>query len=170
MARKPGVVSSIVLVLAFAAVAASAGLQWVEKSARAEAARRQASRQSVEQFSTLMQRFEDASARERPKVAEDLAGAAERLAEQTKIESLAAASRRVEALASFETQKQARQSDLQERLRAEIRELVSEAESMEASARGRATRLEIVHQLMLMVAAVLCGWRVLLAGQANLTA
>ena len=152
MAFVPTPVSQVLLVGSFVAVASSAGLQCLGLSAQAEAARQQASRQALTDFSSVLNRFETAPAREKPAVAEHLAGMAERLPHQVKSESLASASRRVVALASYEAEAQAREKDLQERLRAEVRGLVNEAESLES-----ATWLGVVNQILLVMAAILCG-------------
>ncbi len=158
MALVPPPVSRILLLTAFVAVASSAGLQWLGMSAQAEGARQKASRESLVEFTTLLQRFEAAPAKEKPQAASQLAGAAERLSQQVKGEELASASRRVVALASFETQAQTRDRELQERLRAEVRGLASEAESLETAAAGRAVWLSSLNQLLLVGAVALCGF------------
>ncbi len=145
------------LITAFLAVASSAGLQWVGLSAQTEAARQKESRQVLAELSTLVQRFATAPEKEKPAVAEHLAGMAERLSHEAKAERLASASRRVVALASFESGKEVREKELQERLRAELRGLLSEAESLESAALGRATWLSTVNQVLLVMAAMLCG-------------
>lgn len=86
-----------------------------------------------------------------------LAQVAEMLAQQIRGEALASASRRVVALASFEAGKEPREKELQERLRAEVRGLVSQAESMEMAALNRATFLSSINQAVLLIAVVLCG-------------
>ncbi|MFN0101515.1 MAG: hypothetical protein ACKV2U_05425 [Bryobacteraceae bacterium] len=157
MAFVPPPVSQILLVVAFVAVASSAGLQWIGLSAQAEAARQQNSRQTLTEFSTLLNLFETAPEREKRAVAQHLTGMAERLSRQSNGESLASASRRVAALTSFETEAKVRDAELQERLQAEVRELVNEAEAMESAALGRATWLSTINQVLLVTAAVLCG-------------
>lgn len=142
---------------AFVAVASCAGLQWFSWTAQTEAARQQTSRQSLAELSSLLQRFETAPKAERPVVAEHLTGVAERLSKGASGEKLASASRRVVALASYETGGEAREKELQERLRAEVRGLVSEAESAESAALGRAASLAAVNQMLLLGAAALCG-------------
>lgn len=154
MATSP---SPVLLILAFVAVASSAGLQWVGLSAQSEAARHQVSRQTLSEFSSVLNRYETAPQKEKPAVAEHLTGMAERLSRSVKGESLASASRRVVALASFEDGKETREKELRERLRAEIRGLVNEADMLEAAALGKATFLSLVNQTLLLVAAVLCG-------------
>lgn len=157
MAVVPSPVSKIILVAAFVAVASSAGLQWLGLSAQSEAARQQVSRQLLAEFSSLLGRFEAAPADEKAKVAAHLAGAAERLSQQVQGEGMASASRRVVALASFETAAQARDREIRERLRAEVHGLVSEAESLETAAIGRAVWLSSINQVLLVGVAVLCG-------------
>jgi hypothetical protein len=170
MALAPSSISQVLLIGAFVAVASSAGLQWLGLSAYAEAVRQQASRQKLADFSSLLHQFEIAPQREKSAVAEHLAGIAERLSHQVKGEALASASRRVEALASYEVKAQAREKELQERLRAEVRGLVNEAEFLESAALGRAQWLGTLTQIVLVLAAILCG--VVAAGsrRTNLTA
>lgn len=146
MALVPPPVSRIVLIAAFCSVASSAGLQWLGLSARAEATRQRLSRESLAEFAALLQRFEDAPAPEKTQAASRLTGAAERLSQQVKGEALASASRRVVALASFESPTQIRDKELQERLRAEIRSLTSEAELLESTAAGRVHWLNSANQ------------------------
>ncbi len=155
---------------AFVAVASSAGLQWFGWSAQSEAARQQTSRQSLAELSSLLQRFEAAPATERPVVAEHMTGLAERLSKHARGEKLASASRRVVALASYEAGGEAREKELQERLRAEVRGLVSEAESAESAALDRATWLAAANQFLLAGAAVLCGLLAFRAKRAGATA
>jgi len=89
-----------------------------------------------------------------------LTGMAERLSQSTRAESLASASRRVVALASYEDGKETREKELRERLRAEIRGLVSEAETLESAALNRATLFSTVNQALLVMAVLLCGFLV----------
>ena len=93
-------------------------------------------------------------------MAEQLTGMAERLSQSTRAESLASASRRVVALASYEDGKETREKELRERLRAEIRGLVSEAETLESAALNRATLFSTVNQALLVMAVLLCGFLV----------
>ncbi len=157
MAFVPSPVSQVLLFGAFLAVASSAGLQWLGLSAQAEAVRQQASRQKLTDFSSLVQRFETAAAGEKPAVAQHMAGMAQRLAEQIRGEALASASRRVVALASYEADAQTREKELQGRLKAEVQGLVNETESLESAALGQATWLGVVNQILLVMAALLCG-------------
>ena len=157
MAHVPSPVSQFLLVAAFVAVASSAGLQWLGLSAQAEAARQLASRQSLAEFSGILARYEAATARDKPQAAVELAGAAERLSREAKGEGLASASRRVVALTSYENAAQAREIELQERLRAEVRGLLNETESLELAAIGRAVWLSSINQVLLVGTAILCG-------------
>jgi len=157
MALSPISGSRWLLLGAFLAVASSAGLQWAGLSAQSEAVRQQASRQTLAEFSSALNRFESATPQERPAVAEHLTGMADRLSRQTWAESLAPASRRVAALTSYEARKDDHEKQIQDRLRAEVRGLVSQAESLEAAALGRATLLSTINQALLVLAAVLCG-------------
>ena len=161
-------ISQVLLFGAFFAVASSAGLQWLRLSAQAEAVRQQTSRQTLTDFSSLLNRFESAPTVEKPVVAAHLTGMAERLARQVKDESLASASRRVVALASYEAEAPAREKELQERLRAEVRGLVNESESLESAALGQATFFGVVNQIVLVLAALLCGAVAIKARRANL--
>ena len=161
-------ISQVLLFGAFFAVASSAGLQWVGLSAQAEAVRQQTSRQTLTDFSSLLNRFESAPTVEKPVVAARLTGMAERLARQVKDEALASASRRVVALASYEAEAPAREKELQERLRAEVRGLVNESESLESAALGQATFFGVVNQIVLVLAALLCGAVAIKARRANL--
>jgi len=170
MAFVPSPVSQVLMVGAVIAVASSAGLQWLGLSAQAEAARQQASRQALTDFSRLLNRYESAPAREKPAVAEHLAEMAERLPHQVKGESLASASRRVVALASYEAEAQALEKDLQERLRAEVRGLVNEAERLESSALRQAAWIGVVNQMPLVMAAIVCGLVALPTRRTNLAA
>jgi hypothetical protein len=170
MALVPSPVSHVLMVGVFVAVASSAGLQWLGLSAQAEAVRQQASRQTLTDFSSLLHRFETATKREKPAVAEHLVGMAERLSRQVKGEALASASRRVGALASYEAETQVRDKELQERLRAEVRGLMNEAESLESAALGQATLFGVVNQILLVLAALLCGLAAIRARRANLEA
>ena len=149
-------------------MASSAGLQWLGASAQAEAVRQQASRQTLTDVSSLLNRFESAPTVEKPVVAAHLTGMAERLARQVKDEALASASRRVVALASYEEGTPAREKELQERLRAEVRGLVNESESLESAALGQATFFGVVNQIVLVLAALLCGAVAIKARRANL--
>ena len=158
------------LITAFMAVASSAGLQWVGLSAQTEAARQKESRQVLSELSTLVQRFATVPEKEKPAFAEHLTGMAERLSHEAKAERLASASRRVVALASFESGKETREKELQQRLRAELRGLLTEAESLESAALGRATWLSAVNQVLLLAAAVLCGLLLYRGRSARITA
>ena len=157
MASSPSPASRLLLIFAFAAVASSAGLQWVGLSAQSEASRQQVSRQTLSEFSTVLNIYETAPPKQRQEVAQQLTGMAERLSHSVKGESLASASRRVVALASFEEGREAREKELRERLRAEIRGLVNEADSLEMAALSRAKILSAVNQALLLAAAGLCG-------------
>ena len=170
MAVVPSPVSQVLLFGAFLAVASSAGLQWLGLSAQAEAVRQQKSRQTLTDFGKLLNRFEAAPVREKPVVAQQLAGMADRLSRQVKDEALASASQRVVALASYEAEAPAREKELQERLRAEVRGLVNEAESLESAALGQATFFGVVNQIVLVLAALLCGAVTIKARRANLAA
>lgn len=167
MATTPSPGSRILLVFAFAAVASSAGLQWVGLSAQSEASRQQLSRQTLSEFSTVLNIYETAPVKKRAEVAQQLTGMAERLSHSVKGESLASASRRVVALASFEEGKETREKELRERLRAEIRGLVNEADSLESAALSRAKILSAVNQGLLLLAAGMCGMLLLRLHQAN---
>ena len=68
------------------------------------------------------------------------------------------------ALASYEEETPAREKELQERLRAEVRGLVNESESLESAALGQATFFGVVNQIVLVLAALL----VIKARRANL--
>jgi hypothetical protein len=170
MANTPSPVSRLLLSCAFLAVGSAAGLQWIGLSAQTEAARQQASRQTLAEFSSILSRFETVPAKEKPAVAEHLTGLAERLAKEVRGESLASASRRVVALASYEDGKASRDTELRERLRAEVRGLVNEADSMESQALGRATLLSVINQCLLVGAVILCGLTVLRARRTSSTA
>ena len=126
-------------------------------AAQAEASRQQASREVLAEFTSVLNRFEAAPAKEKPAVARRLTVIAEQLSQQAKSEELASASRRVLALTSFEAEAQARDRELQERLRAEVRGLAHEAESMEAAALGRAEWLRTINYTLLAGAGILCG-------------
>lgn len=158
MALSPSPVSQFLLVLAFLAVSSSAGLHWIGMSAQTEASRQQASRQTLAEFTAQLNRMETAPEAEKPKLAENLAGMAERFASEAKRESLASGSRRVVALASWEAERQTRDRELQERLKAEVRGLVNETESLESAALRRASWLGTVNQALLAGAAILCGF------------
>lgn len=158
-------ISRVLLVASFLAVASAAGLQWVGLAAQTEAVRQQASRRRLDEFSSILNNFASAPAKERPAMAGRLAEVAEILAQQIRGESLASASRRVVALASFEAGKEPREKELQERLRAEVRGLVSQAESLEMAALHRAKFLISINQILLVVAVVLCGAQWLRARQ-----
>lgn len=160
MANTPSPISRVLIVGAFLAVASSAGLQWVGLSAQTEAVRQQISRQTLTEFSRVFARYETAPVQEKPAVAEQLTGMAERLSHSTRAESLASASRRVVALASYEDGTETREKELRERLRAEIRGLVSEAETLESAALNRATLFSTVNQALLVMAVLLCGFLV----------
>ena len=168
MAVMPSPISQVLLFGAFFALASSAGLQWLGASAQAEAVRQQASRQTLTDVSSLLNRFESAPTVEKPVVAAHLTGMAERLARQVKDEALASASRRVVALASYEAEAPAREKELQERLRAEVRGLVNESESLESAALGQATFFGVVNQIVLVLAALLCGAVAIKVRRANL--
>ena len=170
MAFVPPSVSHVLMVGLFLAVASSAGLQWLGLSAQAEAVRQQASRQSLSDFSSLLHRFETATKHEKPAVAESLVGMAERLSRQVKGEALASASRRVGALASYEAETQVREKEIQERLRAEIRGLMNEAESLESAALGQATLFGVANQILLVLAALISGLVAIRACRASLAA
>jgi len=170
MAFVPTFVSQALVIGAFVAVASSAGLQWLGLSAQAEAVRQQASRQTLTNFSSVLSRYETAPKREKPAVAEHLAGMAKQLSQQMKGETLVSASRRVEALASYEPAAQTRVNELQERLRAEVRWLVTETENLESAALGQATWLGVVNQIVLLLAAVMCGAVLIRVRRTNLTA
>lgn len=151
-------ISRVLIVAAFVAVASSAGLQWVSVSAQAEAARQASSRQTLAEFSTLLTQYESTAAPERTALEQDLAGKAEQLTRKVRSEPLAAASRRVAALASYEA---SGDRELQSRLRAEVRGLMSQAENLESAALGRAELLATVNAILMATAAVLCGLAVL---------
>jgi hypothetical protein len=160
MARTPPQISRLFLIGSFLAISSSAGLQWAGLSAQSEAARQQASRETLTEFSSVLNRYETVPVQEKPAVAEHLTGMAERLSQQVKGESLASASRRVVALASFEDGKAARDTEIRDRLRAEVRGLASEAESLESAALGRAAVLSMINQVLLVGAAILFGMRI----------
>ena len=167
MATTPSPASRVLLIGAFVAVASAAGLQWAGLSAQTEAARQQISRQALAEFSRVFAKYETAPVKEKPVVAEQLTGMAERLSQSTRAESLASASRRVVALASFEDGKETRERELRERLRAEIRGLVSEAETLESAALNRATFFSTVNQALLVMAVFLCGFLVFRMGRVS---
>lgn len=147
-------ISRVLILAAFVAVASSAGLQWVGVSAQAEAARQAASRQTLAEFSTLLTQYETTAGPQKKPLEQDLAGKAEQLTQKVRSEPLAAASRRVAALASYEA---SGDRELQMRLRAEVRGLMSQAETMETAALGRAELLATVNAILMVTAAVLCG-------------
>jgi phage host-nuclease inhibitor protein Gam len=97
------------------------------------------------ELSAEVHRLEAAPAGEQAAVAEQLSVMAEKL----KAEEVASASRRVAALASYEAAKDAA---LQERLRAEVRELAREAETLETETLWWRT----VNWLLLGGMAILC--------------
>ena len=144
----------MLIVAAFFAVASSAGLQWVSVSAQEEAARQAASRQTLAEFSTLLTEYERTAAAGRLALEQDLTGKAEQLPQKVRSEPLAAGSRRVAALASYEA---SGDRELQSRLRAEVRGLMSQAESLETAALGRAELLGMVNGVLMATAAVLFG-------------
>ena len=148
-------VSSWLLPLAFAAVTSAAGLQWVGISANSEAVRQRASREKLSEFSALLTRLQNAPPADKPAAAEQLAGFADRLSAGARDEQLASASRRIAALTSFEAA--SADTAIQERLRDEIRSLVSETESLEGQALDRAAQLNLVNQFLMLIAAGMCG-------------
>lgn len=158
MATAPSPVSRYLRVAAFVAVASSASVQWVGVSAQKEAVRQQVSRHSLAEFSNVLHRYDVAPEGEKGKVAESMVGLAERMSQQARGEKAASASRRVLALASYEDGKEAREKELAERLRAEVRGMAAEAESLESAALSRATMFGTINQALLFAAAILCGW------------
>ncbi len=146
-----------------------AGLQWIGLSAQTEALRQQKARQALAEFSTLLNRLDTAPTGEKPAVAEHLTGLAEQMSRQVKSETLASASRRVVALVGYEKGTQQREKEMQDRLRAEVRGLVNEAESLESAALARAAWLSGIIQALLISAAVLCGFMALRGRQAPAT-
>lgn len=158
MALVPPSASQLLLVVAFVAVSSAAGLQWAGMAAQGEAARQQASRQTLSDFAAQLSRLESASLPEKAKLAATLADMAERFARETNRETLASGSRRVVALASYEGEPQVRDRELQERLRAEVRGLVIETESLESAALSRANWFGSITQTLIAAAALLlCG-------------
>lgn len=134
--------------VAFAAVASSAGLQWVGLTAQTEAARHQTSRQKLTEFSSLLGKLDSAPKEQKAAVAKQVSGLADNLALQD--EKLEQGSRRVVALASYEVAPDDNAS-VRERLRAEVRGLVGQAESLEADALSRANRFVATSQVTLFV-------------------
>jgi len=134
--------------VAFAAVASSAGLQWVGLTAQTEAARHQNSRQKLTEFSALLGKLDTASAPEKAEVAKQVSGLADSLALQD--EKLEPGSRRVVALASYEVAPD-ENATVRERLRAEVKGLVGQAESLEADALSRANRFVSTSQIVLLL-------------------
>ncbi|MBM3788373.1 MAG: hypothetical protein FJW30_28895 [Acidobacteria bacterium] len=134
--------------VAFAAVASSAGLQWVGLTAQTEAARHQSSRQKLSEFSSLLGKLDSAPEAEKAAVARQVSGWADSLTLQD--EKLEQGSRRVVALASYEAAPDENVT-VRERLRAEVRGLVGQAESMEAEALSRANRFVASSQIILLV-------------------
>jgi hypothetical protein len=118
-------------------------LQWVGLSAQTEAARHQTSRQKLIEFSALLGRLDNTPEPEKAEVARQVSGMADNLVLQD--ESLAQGSRRVVALASYEN------VSVRERLRAEVRGLVGQAESLEAAALSRANWFVEASQLILFL-------------------
>lgn len=123
-------ISRALLLGSFAAVVSSAGLQWARLAAQTGAVRQQASRQRLNEFSSIFNHFGNTPAKERSATASRLAVVAENLARQFRGEALASASRRVVALASYEAGKEPTEKELQ---------LVKQAESLEMAALSRAT-------------------------------
>jgi hypothetical protein len=138
MARTSTPVSQWILIAGFFAVASTAGLQWIGGPA--------VSPRAAAELSAEVHRLETAPADERAAVAEHLTG----MAEKANAETVAAASRRVAALASYETADVA----MRERLRAEVRSLAQEAETLEMETLWWRT----ANWLVLALAAILCGW------------
>lgn len=134
--------------VAFAAVASSAGLQWVGLTAQTEAARHQTSRQKLAEFSSLLGKLDSAPEAEKAAVAKQVSGLADGLALQD--EKLEQGSRRVVALASYEVAPD-ENITVRERLRAEVRGLVGQAESLEADALSRAHRFVASSQIILFL-------------------
>ncbi|MBM3755173.1 MAG: hypothetical protein FJW38_14470 [Acidobacteria bacterium] len=132
--------------VAFAAVASSAGLQWVGLTAQSEAARHQSSRQKLSEFSSLLGKLDSAPEAEKAEMARQVSGLADNLALQD--EKLEQGSRRVVALASYEIAPE-ENTTVRERLRAEVRGLVGQAESLEADALSRANRFVATSQIAL---------------------
>lgn len=157
MPTAPKPASRLLLVAAFAAVASSAGLQWAGLLAQTEAARQRASRGSLQEFSAVLHSYQVAPTGRKPELAKQLTNLAEALTQKARGESVASASRRVGALASYEVRERSRESELQDRLRAEVRDLVSRADSMESVALQRAVLLGTINQVILCIGAVLSG-------------
>lgn len=134
--------------VAFAAVASSAGLQWIGLTAQTEAARHQTSRQKLTEFSSLLGKLDSAPVAEKAEVARQVSGLADNLALQD--EKLEQGSRRVVALASYEVAPD-ENTTVRDRLRAEVRGLVGQAESLEADALSRANRFVATSQITLIV-------------------
>lgn len=134
--------------VAFAAVASSAGLQWIGLTAQSEAARHQTSRQKLSEFSSLLGKLDNAPEAEKPAVARQVSGLADSLALQD--EKLDQGSRRVVALASYEVASDDN-ATVRERLRAEVRGLVGQAESLESDALNRANRFVTSSQIILLI-------------------
>lgn len=149
---------------AFVAVASSAGLQFAEVSAQEEATRQAASLQTLEEFSSLLARYEKLTETDRTAMEQDLAGKAAQLTVKVRNETMVAASRRVAALATYET---TGDRELQRRLRAEVRGLTSQAERLETAALGRAELLGTINAILMATAAVLCALAALHARRAR---
>lgn len=147
----------LLMIASFLAVASSAGLQWAERSANVAAVEQQASRRSVSELSQLLQEIDAGGDADRPRLNERFAEAAERVGRHLRGDSLVSATRRVAVLSSAGTNEPIREKEMQDRLRAELRGLVREAEHLEASALGRAAWLSGLNQALLVLAAALCG-------------
>lgn len=127
-----------ILVVGFFAVASTASLQWIGgKTVTPRAAA---------ELTAEVHRLEIAPAGERAAMAEHLTG----MAEKANAETVAAASRRVAALASYESADAA----LRERVRAEVRGLAQEAETLEIETLWWQT----ANWLALGGMAIVCGW------------
>jgi hypothetical protein len=112
-------------------------------TAQSDAARYQNSRQKLSDFSALLGKLDSAPEAEKAAVARQVSGLADSLALQD--EKLEQGSRRVVALVSYEN------VSVRERLRAEVRGLVGQAESLEAAALSRANWFVEASQLILVL-------------------
>ncbi|MBM3784905.1 MAG: hypothetical protein FJW30_11130 [Acidobacteria bacterium] len=147
----PGLPSSVarwLLPVLFLTLASSAGLQWAGLSAQSEAARHHTIVQRLNDFSMLLLRIGSANEPERQRAAQQVSGYVDRLSTE---EKLRAGSRRVTALASYPD------DSVDERLRAEVRGLVSEAESLETAALRRANTYTLATQCLVVLTACVCG-------------
>lgn len=122
----------------------SAALQWAGLSAQSEAARHHNSAQKLNELSAILIN----PAAEETAVVQQ---AADKLNASIRDEKLVEAARRVSALASYPD------ASVRDRLRAEVRSLVHEAESMETAALSRATLYTWATEVLIVLAAGFCG-------------